>query len=146
MNKIIQWDTARRFEKHENHLRGNLRSNHYSSRLMKMEKQPNIIKMESLLNELSSAFSVREWERQREGERTLEIRTWKKKSQMYCLGTREESRSHYNHSKFSANYKSQALIHPVTVLWTIWSIPLCYMPSHEFSSIVGSKAEPIKAQ
>lgn len=32
-------------------------------------------------------------------------------------GTGEGSRSHYNHDKFSANYKSQARIHPL--LWLL---------------------------
>lgn len=35
------------------------------------------------------------------------------------LGTREGSRSHYNHVKFSTNYKSQALIQPL--LWLLSS-------------------------
>lgn len=51
------------------------------------------------------------------GKKNISNKNMKKNT--YSLGTREGCRSHYNHGKFSANYKSQALIHPL--LWLLSS-------------------------
>lgn len=46
-------------------------------------------------------------------------------------------------AQITSTHSSSAL---VTVLRTIWSIPLPYVPSREFSPIVGREAAPIKAR